>query len=537
MSIVVIQPDTQINDSSIRSEFPFMARIIPADLSFYTALGYLVLYRLSCVSKNLQKEVRWKILEYSKFELKAPNIDRDIQIPAEIETNSSKIEELLNIVSDDKKTIAEKERNFKAQAIVICRAFQRILAAIFAKSNKIPEAEDILAGKSVSYLNQYYFNNFASSLSLKITIRALDENPIEAIDQTNNDRINVDLYCFDKRTHDYAIIKHRQDIEYICGNPVNTSEWPFVVVRKKNHVPVSPPVVSAPVVNHKNNPAVPAPASNPWAAGQGHGQGNFVNHFSGNNGPPQGYYAQGPPAFTGQANPPQMPSSPPQFQMPPSPPQYQMPPSPPQYQSPPMPPSPPTPPTPPNFPGQYAPGPPPVAASTYKEPSQNYNPGKTSEKFSEGDLSLPEQLHFEQKLINCLSEIFTSNSPFFTEDESKTIKKNLSKIKDQDKKLLSKEMKNIKECLSKKCKAEHNSSDFVIFKSCRQRHCKSCLADLSDYRIICDCRRDVNFEDLGFLLDKQIYCSYCKDVIEDISQAVFQAEPIHRTCFVNLMRK
>ena len=533
MSSVTIQSDCQLNDPSIRAEFPFMARIVPADLSFYTALGYSVLYRLSCVSKNLQKEARWKIIEYSKFELKVPNIDRDIKIPKEIEDHSPKIEELLNIVSDDKKTIAEKVRHFKTQAIVICRAFQRILAAIFAKSNKISEAEDILAGKSVSYLNQYYFNNFASSLSLKITIRAPDEAPIEAIDQTQNDRINVDIYCYDKRTHDYAIIKHQQDFDYICGKPVNTNDWPFVILRKKSHVPVSPPAVLPPVV--------PVPNLNSW---QEYGQGNINNYNPVNLVPQHVYPNQGPPIYPGQASPapPALPSTP-IFQGPPTPP---TPPTSPPYQSSPhIQGSPPYqgsphfqgPPMPPNPPGQH----PSSSPAVPKDSSQMYNQGdsnlgKISKNASNGELSLPDQLNLEQTLINCLSNIFTSSSPLFTESESKTIKKNLNKIRDHDKKLMTKELKNLKESLSNKCRADHECSEFVIFKSCKKRHCKKCLGNSSEINIICDCRNRVAFEDLGFLLEKQISCSYCKNFIEDISQAVFQPDPIHRSCFVNLLR-
>jgi hypothetical protein len=601
-SQITVHPESPLNDPNL-PEFRFKIAISPPELSFYTALGISVLFRLSTVSKGMQKEVRWKILEYSKFELKKPNIDEDIEIPPHIQENSSRIEELLNMMSDEKMTIAEKDRQFRNKAIIICRAFQKILAAIFAKSNKLEEAKDVLQGKPVSYMNVYYFHNFAVSLSLSIVVRISDDNPIQAIDDTKNDRINIDIYCLNKFTNEYCMLKHFKDIDFIrTGNNSLNNDLPFVMLRKKSHTPITS--VNITQSNPQPVPANPNPSAFPgnqvpgppgYSGHPGLPQGppglpqgppglpqgppglpqgppgsyNFqglpqgltlsnsvpvgAHGYQGGNqdygysgyppqGPPlpgippplpgaqPGYPSMtgnpsmqgGPPFYPGQSTGgvPKIPSGGPPFypgqsvggvnkvpsnglQMPPIPPAYQP--------GPQVPPS--GPPIPPSFPGSQQPtSPPPI----------NQSPPPLQDQ---------DQLTCELNLTSYLLSLLKESSPFFSKEESKQLKKPLRELKKNNKDKFTKDFKDIYSKLSLSCNSNHHPRDFVIFKQCGKRHCKSCIGSNPGPRVICDCHQEISFEDMGFLLGKLIICGYCKTPIENISQAVIQGEPMHKSCF------
>lgn len=490
--MVTIYPESAMPDGNLSNAFPYLLKIDPLEKSFYTALGFSVLYRLACVSSVMKKEVNARIKLYLNYELSKPNINVDLKIAPEVKQGVDFFPQILEAVLNPSSSLQDIEGMLKANAQYICSAFQVILAAIFAKSSKIQEAQDILDGKKVLFQNKYYFENFAKSLALRIVIHAHDEPEIISIDDNNADRVNIELYVLSKQTCEFCIMRHAKEIELIRSNDNSgVNDMPFIFIRKPKHIPIGN--------SGLNQVATPPNYNNPPP----NLPGNYNNYSP-------------PPVL-----PSNLPQSPAYSNLPPTnipqPPVYSnsMPtniPQPPVYSSPAP---------------AYIPQVQPTLPSYPNEP-QSYIPHVVA------STSAGSSLKADSNFIDLMLPIILKGSVYFTKTEARSLKKIIKSLRSKDKSKITESVKSLKESSEIYCKKNHDPSNFVIFKTCKKRHCMSCLREADDSKIICDCKREISGNDIDFLLGKTAKCIMCGLSIDDLSQKVGQTHFMHRDCALRL---
>lgn len=542
--MATINPESVNPDNALTESFPYILRIDPLEKSFYTSLAFSVLFKLACVSKQMKKEVIHKLREYLAYELKPPNIEKELNIPESLSEGIRNFPEILYLIESQSLPLRDIEASLKQNASSISAAFQVILASIFARSHKIPEAEDILNGKKVLCQNTYYFENFAKSLALRLVIHVPGENVIEKMDDKVADRVNVELFVVNKQSSEFAVMRHRKEIELISTlNSSLVNDLPFVFIRKKTFAPVG----VGNYEGHANSDGFKLPGQQglpPNLPGQGLPPNLPAQGFGnpGMPGPPPGL----PPTLPGQVvGLPGMPG--PSPGLPPTLPGQG-------YGNPGMPGPSYTPGTQynnslPNFPSvpqvntpvpnlPNAPGPNPYHSQVpQNNPMQDFNsyqnPKPSNPLPKTAYIGDESQLEQESMFINSLIPLLISNSTMLTKSEFRSLKKILKNLRSQNKSLMTEGIRSIKEISEGYCKKDHDPTNFVIFRSCGKRHCKMCLND-GDDRVICDCRKEISGEDLSYILGRSIKCIICKRNIDDPSQKVGTTHFMHRDCYMKL---
>lgn len=386
---------------------------------------------------------------------------------------ASRLFPILNSISNgiEVQTLKSLLRN---QPSVICSSFQVILAEIFTKSHKTAEASGILQREPVIPENKYYFQNFVESLSIRIVMGNFGASETIYVHQKIEDKINIGIYVSSINPPAFAIMIHEKEVLY--DRTLNKSlvgALPFL--RKQN-------VSEREGEKKPLNFPMPGPP-NPSA---------FTKPI----------YSDNAPGFMNKV--------------------YQLPESVSQnfpnagYSNP----------TSQNFPNMGYPNP--VSQNLPNVGSSNpvkQNPENQKYASSLNDSNL------EEFMIGKLCEIFLGSNLLTTSKESRQLKSFMKKLKKMNPNLNTEAFKKLREDLSACCKSNHDPSEFVIFKSCKKRHCKQCLKTSNSPMLICDCRCVVDQSDCRFHLSNFItsLCVIC-DQPTEANDKVIQGKNFHVRC-------
>ena len=154
------------------------------------------------------------------------------------------------------------------------------------------------------------------------------------------------------------------------------------------------------------------------------------------------------------------------------------------------------------------------AVKTPNEPIQSKNNSNTPNpvKF-EPISSKTANLTDEEFLTNQLFAILTESHLLTTMNESKQLRELLKKVSNENPNLKGEHYDDFYEMSKIYCKKNHDPSEFVIFKSCKKRHCKKCLQDNESPQKICDCKKILNKDDCLFHFKthtkKFVVCVWC----------------------------
>jgi hypothetical protein len=505
---VNITNEMPLRDPLLSQIFPYVSQIYPSEKSFYSVIGYSILAQLGRVPVNDRKRTIGSIKKYL-CEGSKQNFN-----PA-LNQEGLKLLEILDKISSNPNTNMNLLLNFlKEKITTITMAFQLILAEIFAQSHKNDEAQGILKGESVIPSNKYYFQNFANSLCIRICLYRLGESSEEVFtDDEANDLLNISIYACSIRPPGYAIVRHLKEAEFDQTGDNRIARSLPIMLTKKPQGPFVPLGMQAPPVYTPSGP----PVSLIVQAPPGYTP-------SGVSVPPG---VQAPPAY----NPPG-PSFPPGVQAPPA---YN-PPGPsflPDVQAPPAynPPG-------PSFPpGVQAPpvytlqGPPPGYVPQESLGSYGMGPPKIGDRnisFKQEKLDLSP----ENNLLDHIFSLFIEYDLLVNHSQAKTFKKLMKSAKKADKSLVTDSFEEFYSKLKPECNKKHDQSEYVIFETCKKRHCKLCLKERSSKEVICDCKSKLSQKDCSFhlKLNHIELCALCEQPLTGNTAWTRSGKPVHREC-------
>lgn len=272
MAAVIYEEQANPNPN-LASEYPFIIPTGPDQKSFYLAIGFAIMTQLSRVSINNRKQVIGSMKKYANEGLSNPIVK---QTKPEIENSVKDFLKWAEYVEKSDSFGTNFSSQLRQISNLICEAFQVMLSEIFSKSSKISEADAILKGEVVVPSNKYYFQNFATSLTISISLFESDGRVANYVDEKSTDRLNINIYVLDTNPKTYAVMKHMKEVIFDnSGSQSYENDMPFIFIRTKkpnfapipnqipitNQIPISVPIVpqspsAVPNVQNSSNPLI-----------------------------------------------------------------------------------------------------------------------------------------------------------------------------------------------------------------------------------------------------------------------------------------
>ncbi|OMJ71993.1 hypothetical protein SteCoe_29669 [Stentor coeruleus] len=234
-----IEVEKENPDYVLAPEYPFIIPTGTEQKSFYIAIGFAILSQISRITPNNRKQVIGSMRKYSNEGLSNPILK---QTKPEMESNVREFLRWLDYIEKSEPLSHEFITNLRSIPNVICEAFQVMLSEIFSKSSKVSEANAILQGEIVVPSNKYYFLNFATSLTIRISLFESDGAVAYYVDDKPADRLNINIYVLNTNPKTYAVMKHVKEVQFDSfGSQTYENDLPFIFVRtkKSNFAPIS----------------------------------------------------------------------------------------------------------------------------------------------------------------------------------------------------------------------------------------------------------------------------------------------------------